>query len=155
MSKRAVFVITALSLVVLLAMTGGVALAGHKIQDTGSGTVTLDREDGAPEQATGEARFTLTDETGGYHKLATTLEIKKLLPKSGNVYQAWLRDKDKDYSDALVTFQTDRDGDRTVTVKGSVPHFAEYDEIVVTGEEKHDEDPTLSGEVVLRGNLAH
>lgn len=153
--KRYLLLATAIMLVAALALPGGIALAGHRIQDQGKGSVTLDREDGAPEQATGTAKFTLTDEAAGYHKVTVELEVEKLLPRAGNVYQAWLRDGGKNYDDAFATFQTDRDGDKTVTSKTSVPHFAEYDEVIVSTERKHDSDPTRNGEVVLRGELSH
>ena len=155
MRKRYIFAATAIGLIGLLVMSGGVAVAGHKIQDTGSGTVTLDRENGAPEQASGTAKFTLTDETEGFHTVKVTIKVKDLLRKSGNVYEAWLRDNQTDFDHPLKTFQTDDDGDRSTSVTTSVPHFAEYDEVLVTTERKHDENPTRNGTVVLRGKLAH
>ena len=155
MRKRVVLIATALSLVALLALAGAALAQGNKIQSTGSGTVTLDREGGAPDQATGTARFTLDEKAAGYNSLKVKLTTDQLLPEAGKVYQVWLRDTDTDHNDSVATFQTDNDGNRTLTATETIPHFAQYDEIVVTTEDQNDEDPTLNGEVVLRGDISN
>ena len=53
----------------------------------------------------------------------------------------------------MGAFQTDNDGDGGFTVTRRVVFFEPYNLIVVTAEEKNDEDPSKQGPEVLRGNM--
>jgi len=141
------------AIVLIMAMSASVAWAGHKIQDKRKGTIKLESTDAS--KASGTVKFELTNEKGGFHKLTIDLQTKDLKPKSGYVYQLWLKDADTDTAEAAGAFQTSKKGKGTLVVKTSVPHFSQYDEAVVTKEKQHDVDPTPSGIAVLQGDLDH
>lgn len=160
MRKRFLFVITALALTLMMLIPSA-AFAGAEIQDTGKGTVSLDSQDGAPEQANGTAKFTLKSSDSGTYKVTLDLDINNLPERAGKVYQVWLQDTQATdgnnggtgFNDPWGAFQTDNDGDAQLDVTKHVVFFAPYDEIVVSTEERNDEDPSLNGLIVLRGDL--
>ena len=138
--------------VLILTMFATVSLAGHKIQDAKKGTVKLKSDSS---DATGTVKFKVTKLKGHIYKLDIDLTTKDLKPKSGYVYQLWLKDTETSVSEAAGAFQTFKKGKGALIVKTSVPNFSQYDEAVVTEEPKYDEDPMPSGIVVLKGDIAH
>ncbi len=152
MRKRYLSLTTAVMLVVALAM-GGTALAGHRIQDEGRGTVSLDRVGDAPEQANGTAKFKLTEDEDGVNRLKVKLTVRNLPERAGRVFEVWLTDNDTSHDDSIGVFQTDNDGDGQLSITRSMTHFSQYDEIVISSEKKQDKDPTINGPVLLRGKL--
>ena len=152
MRKRILFIFTALTLVAAM-IVPSMALAGAQIQDDGSGTVSLDSEGDAPEQANGTAKFDLDTNDDGWHKVRMELKVSNLPERAGQVFETWLRDSEADFDNPVGAFQTDNDGDGGFTVSWRSNFFAPFDEILVTSEERNDTDPKLSGEVLLRGTL--
>lgn len=152
MRKRILFIFTALTLVSAL-IVPSLALAGARIQDNGSGTVSLDGEGDAPEQATGTAKFNLDTSDDGYHKVKMELKVRNLPERAGRVFETWLRDSETDFDNPVGAFQTDNDGDGGFSVTMRTNFFAPFDEILVTSEERNDTNPQRNGEVLLRGRL--
>ncbi|HEB12973.1 MAG TPA: hypothetical protein ENI11_04805 [Actinobacteria bacterium] len=150
---RKVYFTFIVTIVLILAMSAGVAWAGHTIQDKRKGTIKLESTDAS--KASGTVTFKLTTDKGDIDKLNINLKVKDLKPRSGYVWQLWLKDTETDTAEAAGAFQTNKKGKGTLTVKTSVPHFSQYDQAVVTKEKQRDVDPTPSGVEILEGDLDH
>ncbi len=142
-----------IAIVMILAMSAGVAWAGHSIQSKRKGTIKLESTDAS--KASGTVSFKLAADKGGIDKLTINLKVKDLKPRSGYVWELWLTDTETDTAQASGAFQTSKKGKGTLTVKTSVPHFSQYDQAIVTKERQRDVDPTPSGVHVLDGDLDH
>ncbi len=153
MRKRLLFVATAVMLTGLIVMPS-VALAGARIQDNGGGTVSLDRVgEETPEQATATAKFDLSTNDQGWYRVQMQLRVRNLPERAGKVYETWWVDSENNVDQSVGAFQTDNDGDGGFTVTKRVVFFAPYNLIVVTAEEKNDENPARSDDIVLQGNM--
>jgi hypothetical protein len=160
MRKRLLFMITALMLVGVMVVPT-IASAGDRIQDTGEGTVTLDKADGTdtPQQATGTAKFDLNASEGGWYKMKMKLDVENLPKRAGKVYEVWLTDTEtgdsngEDINQPIGAFQTDNKGDASISVTKPIVFFAPYNQINVSSEDRNDEDPGLNGPIVLRGEM--
>jgi hypothetical protein len=152
MRKRLLFMITALAVSGLMVLPS-VAFAGHRIQDNGSGTVTLNRTDegNTPEQATGTATFKVSSSGDGWYNMQMKLNVKNLPKKAGKVYEAWLEDTNSDSKDPVGAFQTTNSGSGGFTVNQRINWFTPYDEVTVSSENRNDSNPNQNGPVVLRG----
>lgn len=171
--RKSILLLTIVALVTGLYLTG-VAVAAHKIQNTGRGTVTLNRNPEAqdvPENASGTARFRVTTKADGFYKLRVRIRVTGLPEQAGKIYEVWLKDdpntNGKPYVLSLGTLQTNtgQKGNGSLTISRTINKLSPYDEIVVTREDKNDDDPNPNftpGEdqdtqpnVILTGKLAH
>jgi hypothetical protein len=162
--RKSILLLTIVTLVAGLYLAG-VAVAAHKIQNTGKGTITLDRNPNAsdvPENASGTARFRVTTKADGFYKMRVRVRVTGLPEQAGKVYEVWLRDKDNDYNLSLGTFQTNggQTGKGGLTITRTITKLSPFDEIVISRETKNDDNPTINtgtndDNIVLKGELAH
>ena len=139
-------------MVVMLALPAGV-FAGARLQDEGSGTISLNRVGNVPEQASGTAKFKVTSSDDGFYKVKLNLDVKNLPEKAGNVFAVLLTDSSENFANPIGVFQTDSDGDGDLTVTTKIVSFVPYDQIQVTSVPKNSDDPKSDSNVVLQGAL--
>ena len=153
MTRKVVAFLTAL-LLVFGTMFVAPALAFHAIQNEGSGTVSLNRADGAkrvPEQASGLARFQVRPSSQGFYSVRVRMEVESLPERAGRVYEVWLVDDETGAELNLGVFDTDNNGDGELSVSRTFNNLSQYDRIIVTTEDANDLDPRRDGPVVLEG----
>lgn len=128
------------------------ALAGHRIQDSGGGTISLESRGRAPRQASGLAEFKFTKRSGGANGLSIDVKVETLFRRSNKVFEVWLVDEDGGWK-SLTVFTTNGDGDADVKIRRNIASLAPYDRIVVTEEDRNGFDTESDEETVLSGRL--
>lgn len=129
------------------------AVAGHRIESQGGGTVTLDaRGDEVPENATGTAKFDLTDTAEGVGRMTVTLTIQNLPKEAQRVYEVWLLNTDGTDLN-LTSFNTNNDGDAKVTTERNIVNISPYDSIIVSSKRADSFETSRVDNVVLSGQL--
>ena len=128
-------------------------LAGHRIQDRGGGTVTLEaRDNDIPENATGTAKFENDKDPDGVNRVKVTVDVENLPKRAQRVYQVWLvNDGGTDLN--LTAFNTDNDGDATVSTTRNIINLAPYDSIKVNTKRIESFSTSRGGDTVLSGLL--
>ncbi len=127
--------------------------AGHRIQDAGGGTVTLEARDrDVPENATGTAKFKIDKKADGVNRMTVTIHVENLPEQAQRVYEVWLiSDNGTDMN--LTSFNTNNDGNATTTTKRGVINLAPFDSIKISTKRIESFGTSRTGDTVLSGRL--
>ena len=154
MSSRRITSSFLIAIFILSAQAVSPVSAGHRIQDTGRATISLEpnpRRD-IPESATGIARFRLNKGTEGVSRLNVTVTVKNLPERARTVYEIWLVDL-HGRSLNLSAFNTDNNGNAKVTIGRNIITMAPYDLIVVRDKRRETFRTDITGRILLSGRL--